>query len=93
MTSGKMKLNGSIYAPKSPIEAKRAGVVFTSQELSLFDNLTVEENIAICTYSVEKLLKNEKKKTISKVHALLQNMTLSIWPAKRSKIFLLTSNI
>ena len=80
-----MKLNGSIYAPKSPIEAKRAGVVFTSQELSLFDNLTVEENIAICTYSVEKLLKNEKKKTISKVHALLQKYGLEHLASKKVK--------
>ena len=78
VTSGKMELNGSIYAPKSPIEAKRAGVVFTSQELSLFDNLTVEENIAICTYSVEKLLKNEKKKTISRYMPCCGNMALSI---------------
>lgn len=85
VTSGKMKLNGSIYAPKSPIEAKRAGVVFTSQELSLFDNLTVEENIAICTYSVEKLLKNEKKKTISKVHALLQKYGLEHLASKKVK--------
>lgn len=85
VTSGKMELNGSIYAPKSPIEAKRAGVVFTSQELSLFDNLTVEENIAICTYSVEKLLKNEKKKTISKVHALLQKYGLEHLASKKVK--------
>ena len=63
VTSGKMKLNGSIYAP----------------------NLTVEENIAICTYSVEKLLKNEKKKTISKVHALLQKYGLEHLASKKVK--------
>lgn len=85
MTSGKMELNDSVYAPKSPIEAKRAGVVFTSQELSLFDNLTVEENIAICTYSVERLLKNEKKKTISKVRALLRKYGLEHLASKKIK--------
>lgn len=85
VTSGKMELNGSLYAPKSPIEAKRAGVVFTSQELSLFDNLTVEENIAICSYSVEKLLKNEKKKTISKVHTLLRKYGLEHLADKKIK--------
>lgn len=85
VTSGKMELNGSLYAPKSPIEAKRAGVVFTSQELSLFDNLTVEENIAICNYSVEKQLKNEKKKTINKVHTLLRKYGLEHLADKKVK--------
>ena len=51
----------------------------------MFDNLTVEENIAICTYSVEKLLKNEKKKTISKVHALLQKYGLEHLASKKVK--------
>ena len=42
VTSGAMELNGKPYAPVSAIDAKRCGVVFTSQELSLFDNLRVE---------------------------------------------------
>lgn len=32
----------------SPKEAKKHQVIMTSQELSLFGNLTVEENISIC---------------------------------------------
>lgn len=39
---------------KSPREAKNKGVVITSQELSLFSNLTVQENINIC-YVPKKL--------------------------------------
>ena len=72
VTSGAMELNGKPYAPVSSIDAKRCGVVFTSQELSLFDNLSVEENIALCGYSVRRTLKIEKKKTADKVRSLLQ---------------------
>lgn len=72
VTSGEMALNDERYAPQSTIAAKRRGVVFTSQELSLFDNLTVEENIALCNYSVNRLLTNEKKRIAGKVRTLLQ---------------------
>lgn len=72
ITSGSMELNGEPYAPSSPVDAKRRGVVFTSQELSLFENLAVEENIALCSHSVERLWKNETAKTAEKVRALLR---------------------
>lgn len=54
VTSGTIKLNGKDYAPKSPAEAKQFGVIFTSQELSLFDNLNVEENIHLCNLPLGK---------------------------------------
>jgi ribose transport system ATP-binding protein len=43
--SGSMRLLGAPYAPTSPAEASRAGVAFIHQELNLFDNLTIAENI------------------------------------------------
>ena len=76
ITSGTMELNGRSYAPASPIEAKRRGIVFTSQELSLFDNLTVSENIALCSYSVKKIFRNEKRKTANGVRTLLRQYGL-----------------
>jgi ABC-type sugar transport system ATPase subunit len=55
ISGGLVKLgNGDIiYKGKSikfhsPKQAKQNGVVITSQELSLFTNLTVEENLTIC---------------------------------------------
>ncbi len=71
VTSGTMEFNGKPYAPASTIAAKRAGVIFTSQELSLFDNVTVEENIALCNYSIEKKRSINKAETYRKVHELL----------------------
>ena len=47
--SGKVELDGTEVHFESPLEAKRQGVVVASQELSLFHNLTVEENICACS--------------------------------------------
>jgi ribose transport system ATP-binding protein len=45
--SGSMELNGHTFEPANPKEAQRAGIAFIHQELSLFSNLTVAENIFI----------------------------------------------
>jgi ribose transport system ATP-binding protein len=44
---GTMAIDGQPYAPKSPIEARRAGVAMIHQELSLAPHLTVAENILL----------------------------------------------
>lgn len=47
-SKGKVQLFERSYQIHNPKEAKRAGVIMTSQELSLLDNLSVAENIALC---------------------------------------------
>ena len=42
-----MTIDGRPYAPRSPIEARRAGVAMIYQELSLAPHLTVMENILL----------------------------------------------
>jgi ABC-type sugar transport system ATPase subunit len=44
---GKMLLGGQAYAPRNPAEANHAGISFIHQELNLFANLTIAENIYI----------------------------------------------
>jgi len=44
---GSMELKGSPFEPTSPRDALKAGIAFIHQELSLFSNLTVAENIFI----------------------------------------------
>jgi ribose transport system ATP-binding protein len=44
---GTMSLDGAPYAPRSPFEARRAGVAMIYQELSLAPHLTVMENIVL----------------------------------------------
>jgi ribose transport system ATP-binding protein len=45
--SGGMRLDGAPYAPRQPIEARRAGVAMIYQELSLAPHLSVMENIVL----------------------------------------------
>jgi ABC-type sugar transport system ATPase subunit len=45
--AGLMRLDGATYAPREPGEASAAGVGFIHQELNLFTNLSVAENIFI----------------------------------------------
>jgi ABC-type sugar transport system ATPase subunit len=42
---GSMRLAGAPYAPASPAEATRNRIAFIHQELNLFTNLTIAENI------------------------------------------------
>ncbi|MBX3582726.1 MAG: sugar ABC transporter ATP-binding protein [Rhizobiaceae bacterium] len=45
--AGSMFLGGEAYAPADPKQAAAAGVAFIHQELNLFHNLTVEENLFV----------------------------------------------
>ena len=47
MDSGSMELAGQPYAPRSPLSATEKGIAFIHQELNLFANLTVAENMFI----------------------------------------------
>jgi ribose transport system ATP-binding protein len=45
--AGEMRIDGERYAPRNPIEARRAGVAMIHQELSLAPHLSVAENILV----------------------------------------------
>jgi ribose transport system ATP-binding protein len=45
--AGTLRLEGEPYAPREPLDARRAGVAMIHQELSLAPHLTVMENIAL----------------------------------------------
>ncbi len=44
---GKMQLNGKHYTPGSPSEARKAGIAMVFQHFSLFEALSVAENISL----------------------------------------------
>jgi ribose transport system ATP-binding protein len=48
--SGSMLLNGQAYAPRNPLEAARQGIAFIHQELNLFPNLSIAENIFLTSF-------------------------------------------
>jgi ribose transport system ATP-binding protein len=43
--AGTMRLDGEPYTPGTPRDAERAGIAFIHQELNLFGNLSIAENI------------------------------------------------
>jgi ribose transport system ATP-binding protein len=45
--AGEMRLDGRAYRPRSPAEARAAGVALVHQELALFPHLSVTENILV----------------------------------------------
>jgi ribose transport system ATP-binding protein len=45
--AGEMRLDGAAYRPRSPLEARRAGVAMIYQELSLAPDLSVAENVVL----------------------------------------------
>jgi ribose transport system ATP-binding protein len=53
--TGHMRLNGQAYAPHAPAEAARCGIGFIHQELNLFTNLSVAENIFIADFPKRRL--------------------------------------
>ena len=45
--NGEILLNGSKYKPETPKDAQKAGIAFIHQELNMFTNLSVAENMFI----------------------------------------------
>src|SRR4051812_16576468 len=45
MDSGRIEFDGAAYAPESSRDAQAQGIAFIHQELSLFPNLSIEENL------------------------------------------------
>ena len=54
--AGSMRLDGAIYAPADPKDASAAGIAFIHQELNLFPNLTIEENLFIDRFPRRNIL-------------------------------------
>jgi ABC-type sugar transport system ATPase subunit len=54
--SGQMWLAGESYSPASPVDAVAAGIAFVHQELNLFPNLSICDNIFLTDYPARKLL-------------------------------------
>ena len=47
---GRLRVDGRAFAPRSPADARTAGVAFVHQELTLFPNLTIAENLHLTDF-------------------------------------------
>jgi len=63
--SGIMMVDGNEYKPNSALDATNNGIGFVHQELNLFGNLTVAENVFVQDLPLTKLKTVDSKKMIS----------------------------
>lgn len=79
--SGTMTYRGAAYVPRSPADAQRAGIAFIHQELNLFTNLTVAENIFITGFPRTRLFGMvDRAAMFAKTRDLLAQVGLDIAP-------------
>ncbi len=79
---GKMSLDGEVYLPSNPREATLQGVAFIHQELNLFTNLTIAENIYIDSFpKLHKTSLIDKKKMNGSLKTLLKTLDLNYSPS------------
>ncbi len=81
--SGTIRLSGEDYVPESPAEAFRHGIAFIHQDLNLFTNLSIAENMFIAAFPKRRIggvpLIN-RKAIRSKTRELLQWVDLRLPP-------------
>jgi len=78
---GEMFLRGEYFAPKNPLDAACAGIEFIHQELNLFTNLSVAENISINKFPcIKKTPLINKRKLRGSCKELLRSLNLDITP-------------
>lgn len=75
--AGSVELEGRSYLPKSAFEACENGVISVYQELNLFCNMTVAENLFIGSEFRDKTGTIDWKRTYAMADALLTHMGLS----------------
>jgi ribose transport system ATP-binding protein len=80
---GTMTLDGAPYAPRGPKDAAARGIAFIHQELNLFKNLTVEENLFIGGFPrlVGALPFIDRGKVRERAKALLAAIDLDLAPS------------
>ena len=78
--TGTMKFNGAAYTPRTPREAKATGIGFVHQELNLFPNLSIAENLFLTDVPTNGPL-IRRGKLHERAAALLQRVGLELPPA------------
>ena len=92
--SGSMKIEGKEYKPSNPQVATEAGIAFIHQELSLFTNMSVAENIYIDGYPKgafgmvdKKTMYQEAEEYLEKYHVEVKNHDIAFQPGKEYFVF------
>lgn len=76
--SGSMRIDGKEYRPANPQVATEAGIAFIHQELSLFTNMSIAENIYIDGYPKGILGMIDKKKMYQEAGEYLERYHVEV---------------
>jgi ribose transport system ATP-binding protein len=77
---GEMRLAGSAYAPADPAAATRAGVAFIHQELNLFPNLSITDNLFIGGFPRRAGILIDRRAARARATELLAAVELAVPP-------------
>jgi ribose transport system ATP-binding protein len=77
---GSMTLNGAPYSPASAREAEQRGVAFIHQELNLFSNLSIDENIYLTAMPRGRAGLVDRGELRRRTDALLAEVDLNLAP-------------
>jgi ABC-type sugar transport system ATPase subunit len=75
-SAGEIELYGEVCKLLSPAKSKKKGIIITSQELSLFTNLSVEENLLLCNLPTVSSLFVNKKELKRRARAVLEKIDM-----------------
>jgi ribose transport system ATP-binding protein len=78
--SGEMLWQGDRYAPRSPKDAARRGIAFIHQELNLFPNLSIAENVFLTSFPVAVGAVLRRREIRQRAAALLERVGLALSP-------------
>ncbi|MCC7373630.1 MAG: sugar ABC transporter ATP-binding protein [Verrucomicrobiales bacterium] len=80
--AGQMMFNGQPYAPVAPADAARAGIGFVHQELNLFPNLSIAENLFLNRFPRRSRWWPfvDRRRLFARARALLQEVQLPLSP-------------
>jgi ribose transport system ATP-binding protein len=78
--SGNMFIDNNLYKPLNPKEALKAGIGFIHQELCLFSNLTIADNMFINDLPTNKLQKIKYKEMQDQAKEILDRFNIDIKP-------------
>jgi len=81
-SAGTMAIDGRPYAPANSKEAARAGIAFIHQELNLFENLSIAENLALQAFpkKLRWLPQIDKGQMRTRAAELLRRVDLDLSP-------------
>lgn len=78
--SGNIELFAKSYVPQNPLKCEEDGIVIIHQELNLFEDMTVLDNIFIASEKKKNALEIDYKEEIKVVYELFSRLDINISP-------------